>query len=121
MQGLDTCELLWDEIGLFEETLGPDADATDGEGESLVNSGLQAGGELLGGFIPFRGLVRHISGAEARESRWEEAIYAGVARRSFLKGVALGRDCPTPEEAAIEAAHDVLGLGRNETGATEAN
>lgn len=115
LSGMATCDQLRGEIVLLEDTLGPDADAVDAEGKGLVNRGLQAGGELLGDFIPFRGLVRRVSGARAHEARWEAAIYAGVARRSFLKGVLAGRECPTMEEQAVSSARDLLGLAPADT------
>lgn len=76
----------------------------------MVNRGLKAGGNILGDLIPFRGIVRQVSGAEAEQARWEAAIYAGVARRSYLKGVLEGRDCPDARELAIDNARALLGL-----------
>lgn len=107
------CQALRVEIMDLEEVLGPDADAP-AEREGLVNQGLQLGGRILGGLIPFRGIVREISGANAEEARWEAAIYAGVARRSFLKGYARALDCPTYEEETLRSAEEVLGLDQPE-------
>lgn len=119
LESIDGCLSLDAEIARLEEVLGPDADGPAGK-EGLVNKGLQLGGNVLGGFIPFRGLIRQISGANAARAKWEAAIYAGVARRSFLKGYAKGVKCPTPEEAAVQSAEDVLGLGGLErTGNTD--
>lgn len=109
LEGLSECEGLRKEVGALDEVLGPDADAPATE-ESLVNKGLKAGGNVLGGLIPFRGLVRQLSGAKAEQARWRAAIYAGVARRSYLKGYMQGRDCKTGEEVSVDSARDVLGL-----------
>ena len=111
LEAVATCELLQHEIGRLEEALGPDADSPQEE-KGLLNTGLQAGGNILSGFIPFRGVVRQLSGANAERARWEAAIYSGVARRSYLKGYMLGQQCPvsTPQEAAVRSAEDVLGL-----------
>lgn len=115
------CTALQVEIDDLENVLGPDADAPQQE-KGLANSALDLGGRLLGGLIPFRGLVRQISGAEAEEARWEAAIYAGVARRSFLKGFAAARECPRLDAAelqqlrqdkSIESAASLLGLGED--------
>lgn len=51
--------------------------------------------------IPFRGVVRKLSGAEKHARAVERAYQAGKLRRAFLKGVAaaIGPDClklPTP-------------------------
>lgn len=103
--GLTNCNALRSEIGAFEDILGPDADREQ-EGKSLVESGMSTAGNLLGGFIPFRGIVRQISGAKEQEARWEAAVYAGVARRSFLKGYAAGRECDMSGAAMIRASED---------------
>ncbi len=55
--------------------------------------------------------MRQVSGAEAERARWELAIYAGVARRSYLKGLLKGRECPDAQELAIDSARALLGLG----------
>ncbi|QUL38362.1 hypothetical protein [Erythrobacter sp. JK5] len=109
LTNLDDCDALRGEVGRLDEVLGPDADAPQDE-EGLVNKGLKTGGNILGGMIPFRGLVRQLSGAKAEEKRWEAAIYAGVARRSYLKGYMAGKSCLTSEEETIRSARDVLNL-----------
>lgn len=109
LEGLGDCEALRRDVARLEELLGPDADAPP-EKRGLVRSGLKTGGDILGGMIPFRGLVRRVSGAREVEKRWERALYAGVARRSFLKGVMAGRGCDTIEEASVRSARDLLGL-----------
>lgn len=103
------CDAIHQRLDTLDEVLGPDADAEQ-RGDGLANSALKLGGKVLGGFIPFRGLVRQISGASSREKAMDAAIYAGIARRSFLKGYAKGLQCPTREEAAIANAEDVLGM-----------
>lgn len=108
--GLDSCEAVRNEIVALEETLGPDADDEDPESSGLINQGLNLGGNFLSGFIPFRGLIRQVSGAKAEEKRWEVAVYAGVARRSFLKGYAAGQSCPTERESGLASARNLLGL-----------
>lgn len=109
LEGLTDCARLRGEVAQLDEVLAPDADQPADE-EGVVNKGLKAGGKILGGIIPFRGLVRQISGAEAERARWEAAIYAGVARRSYLKGYMKGQGCETAEEASIRSARELLGL-----------
>ncbi|MGN3974193.1 hypothetical protein [Tsuneonella sp. SYSU-LHT278] len=106
-----TCANLHGDIGHLDEVLGPDVDdPTDQEG--LVSKGLKFGGDILSGFIPFRGVVRELSGANAERARWDTAIHAGSARRSFLKGYAKGIGCASRQETAIQAAEQVLGLDK---------
>ena len=44
--------------------------------------------------LPFRGVVRRLSGAEARDRELRAYVLAGIVRRAFLKGVAQAHDCP---------------------------
>ena len=56
----------------------------------------KAGGTaLVDSIIPFRGLVREVSGAASSERRVQIATYAGVARRGFLHGMYRARGCRT--------------------------
>lgn len=115
LTGMEECSALRVEVAELNSVLGPDADEPE-ERAGLVNRGLRAGGNILGGMIPFRGLVRQISGAKAVQKRWEAAVYAGVARRSFLKDYMAGKSCETADEASIRSARDVLGLSPKDAG-----
>ncbi|WP_390588372.1 hypothetical protein [Erythrobacter sp. MTPC3] len=106
---VEGCEALRTEVARLDEVLGPDADQP-ADRAGLINRGLRTGGNVLGGMIPFRGIVRQISGANAEEKRWEAAVYAGVARRSFLKGYMAGQGCETAEEATVRSAREILGM-----------
>ncbi|MDE3061113.1 MAG: hypothetical protein KGJ06_08885 [Pseudomonadota bacterium] len=56
--------------------------------------------------IPFRSIVRSLSGAEKHSKAVERAYQAGKLRRAFLKGVAsaLGPRCLVPPPAAFQTA-----------------
>lgn len=112
LMGMEECSAVRTEVARLNDVLGPDADEPEDEA-GLLNRGLRVGGDVLGGIIPFRGIVRRVSGARAAEKRWEAAVYAGVARRSFLKGYMAGKGCETAEEASIRSARDVLGMPEN--------
>ncbi|MEO0464842.1 MAG: hypothetical protein AAF127_17100 [Pseudomonadota bacterium] len=109
---VEGCDALRTEVARLNEVLGPDANEP-AERAGLVNRGLRAGGDVLGGMIPFRSIVRRVSGARAEQKRWEAAVYAGVARRSFLKGYMAGQGCETAEEATVRSARDILGMPEN--------
>jgi hypothetical protein len=109
LAGLSGCAELRKEIATLEEVLGPDADAPP-QKSGVVNKALKTGGSFLGGFIPFRGVVRELSGANSNRRKMERAVYAGVARRGFLKGYIAAKQCKTAEELAIEAAEIRMGL-----------
>jgi len=54
--------------------------------------------------IPFRGLVRKLSGAERHSKKVTAALVAGSVRRAYLKGMRVAQGCPvdTPAQAATE-------------------
>ena len=113
LETVTTCDALRSELARLDRVLGPDANEAQ-KSAGIVNKGLRTGGKVLGGLIPFRGLVRQISGAKAEEARWDAAIYAGVARRSFLKGYQRGKSCQSEEELVTASARDVLGMSSEE-------
>lgn len=51
------------------------------------------GKTVVNSLIPFRGLVREISGAAPAERRLQAAVTAGIARRGFLRGMAAVKGC----------------------------
>lgn len=61
------------------------------------------GKTIVNSLIPFRGLVREISGAAPAERRLQAAVAAGIARRGYLRGLATASGCridpiaPPPE------------------------
>ncbi len=97
----DDCQLIRQEIGLLEQALGPDVDQI-AEKEGLADKGLRVGGNLLGGLIPFRGVVRELSGANAERAKFAAAISAGIARRGFLKGYGQGIGCAWVNEVSVQ-------------------
>lgn len=74
--------------------LGDDIDVVS-KGSKRTSAGHVAQ-EVIGSFIPFRGLIREVSGANAHKRAMETAIVAGLARRSFLKGTGQARGCAYP-------------------------
>ena len=58
---------------------------------------------VVGSFIPFRGIIREISGANKHEDELQDAIVAGMMRRAFLKGMGLKLGCAYPARPADAA------------------
>lgn len=93
--GLKDCAAIAGEIAGLDAALGEDKDAPpapeadDGKG-STVATVLQTGVQAV---IPYRGVVRQLSGAAGREKTLNEAIQVGFARRGFLKGRAVEMNC----------------------------
>lgn len=98
LSGLRGCKQISAEVGQLDAALGDDIDIAQ-----APNGKLKAGKvaqSVIGSFIPFRGIIREISGANEQERRLQAAIYAGIARRSFLKGVGQQRGCQWPARSA---------------------
>ncbi len=49
-----------------------------------------------GGWIPVRGVVRRVTGAEQQARLLRQAILAGEIRRAYLKGLGESLGCPPP-------------------------
>ncbi|MFC3581051.1 hypothetical protein [Sphingomonas hylomeconis] len=78
-------------ISELSEALGPDF----GSGESSKRAGIAelGGSAVVNSLIPFRGVVREVSGAAGAQRRLEQAISAGHARRGYLRGLQSARGC----------------------------
>jgi hypothetical protein len=61
---------------------------------------------VVGSLIPFRGIIRELSGANDQQRKVSTAIQAGVARRAYLKGVGQQRGCAYPARAATREMYD---------------
>jgi hypothetical protein len=94
LTGLRTCAQLNHALVELNDALGPDYAGSVTLHEDKAGKLAEAGGKaVVNTFIPFRGLVREISGAAPAERRLNAAIQAGYARRGFLRGVATARKC----------------------------
>ena len=110
--GLTTCANITGEIAKLNAALGPDFDEVevDEEGRKRKEDVANAAGGLVSSLIPFRSLVREITGASRADRDYREALYAGVVRRGYLKGLGQARNCPAPArplhplEGAAQAA-----------------
>ena len=101
LTGLRGCRDLSAEVGRLDAVLGEDIDIAQAPSRRL--SAGKVAQSVVGSFIPFRGVIREISGANEQDRRLQLAIYSGSSRRSFLKGVGLQRGCPWPARSATPA------------------
>jgi hypothetical protein len=89
------CGAIVSEISELDRVLGPDVDTqrlNDGKsGVDATGLATNAIGDVIG--LPFRGVVRKLSGAEQSEKALANAILSGMARRAYLKGVAYSAGC----------------------------
>lgn len=107
------CEGIAKEIAELDTLLGPDictpgnpTGATESRKGEYIDQGVGfARDQAIGmvsdkiNIIPFRGVVRKMTGAERHAKQVERAYQAGKLRRAFLKGLAasLGQDCLNPK------------------------
>lgn len=95
LEGMKGCQQLALAITELNDVLGPDFVVGSEKRENRAGKVAEAGGKtIINAFIPFRGLVREISGAAPAQRRLDEAVRAGYARRGFLRGVHQARGCP---------------------------
>ena len=99
LDGLKRCAGLAAAVGELDAVLGEDIDLPGEASREGPNAGKLAVW-AVGSFIPFRGAIREISGANAQQRRMQEAIRAGFARRAFLKGVGEAKGCRYPARSA---------------------
>ena len=80
------CAPLLAEISKLDGLLGADLDVPEEEAERRERVALNAASDTLGSLIPFRGVVRAVSGASAHARKAREAYERGLVRRAYLKG-----------------------------------
>lgn len=101
LTGMGRCPALIAEVTRLDEILGPDIDLPQ-EARDRISAGRVAK-TVVSSFIPFRGLIREVSGANAHDRAVQAAIQAGLARRGFLKGVGESKRCAYPARPATQA------------------
>lgn len=102
--GLGKCSQIAAQIGEFDAVLGDDIDLPQTPGQR-VSPGRVAQ-SVVGSFIPFRGIIREVSGANDQRRRMDAAIAAGLMRRSFLKGIGQQKGCNYPARSATREVWD---------------
>lgn len=104
----NSCEGIETEIMELDELLGPDVctlknqtgTLSSSKGEYVEKGAGFARDQAVGmvsskvNVIPFRGVVRQISGAEKHVKLVERSYQAGKLRRAFLKGLLVSGVCP---------------------------
>jgi len=95
-----TCARLIALILPINEAMGDDLDEPDTDDQSVQVRGrdaaLGAVASATSDFIPFRGWVRKLTGAERHDNLVAAAITAGGVRRAYLKGLGEAKGCNPP-------------------------
>jgi hypothetical protein len=78
------------------EDLDADAAADDSLSKKLANETYNLARGAASGLIPYRGVLRRVTGAEKHAREINEARLAGAVRRSYLKGFGESLGCAYP-------------------------
>lgn len=104
----DDCPTLNGEIAELDHLLGPDFDAAPAKDETTSKIASQtvlgATRDTASSWIPFRSVVRRITGAEKRNRTISQAQLAGSVRRAYLKGMGQKMGCEYPAAPLREVA-----------------
>lgn len=95
LQGIKTCTQYKEAIGRLTAVLGPDVDSPEfkKKDKTPAEQALSLGESAAGSLVPFSGVIRRLSGAEAKQNYAKAAVYAGSVRRAYLKGTAHAKGC----------------------------
>jgi hypothetical protein len=89
-----TCRVIAQDVDALTAALGPDFDAGAATGKTeFAPTAVSVAANTL---IPFQGVVRLLSGADAHARLVARAIIAGSSRRSYLKGLGETHRCGPP-------------------------
>lgn len=108
-----SCDGLAREVTALTAILGTDLDTGSAEREEDVASAILVG--AVQGLIPYRSVLRRLSGAHARERRAAAAMAAGSVRRAYLKGLGEQQGCLPPAAPQRQMETDAAGT-EDETG-----
>ena len=99
-----SCEQIDKEVRSLDALLGRDWDVpppdkkgvSDRAADGASTAFLDAVSSGASGFIPYRGIVRTVSGANSHATKVRKAYERGSHRRTFLKGIGLAKGCEYP-------------------------
>lgn len=98
-EGISDCAAIGGAIAELDQVLGPDLDIAQSERDRI--SAGRIAKSAVGSLIPFRSIIREISGAADHQREFEAAILAGAMRRAYLKGLGQQMGCAYPARPAF--------------------
>ncbi len=104
LHGVNSCNDVLDRVAELDLALGPDVDTPKEKRHTRVARGadfaaeaaLDAAGSAAEHFLPMRGTIKQITGAQRYENHVKHAQLAGTTRRSFLKAIGMEHSCVWP-------------------------
>ncbi len=108
------CGAIKADLLTLNDLLGFDLDIPEDEALRREQTALNATSSTIGSIlIPFRGVVRAISGAASNEREARQAYKRGLVRRAYIKGMAQEMGCSLPKSRSSNGVpivfHDVAG------------
>jgi len=92
-----SCDAIKADLATLNALLGSDLDIPEDEAVRREQTALNATSSTIGSvLIPFRGVVRAISGAAGNERDARQAYERGLVRRAYIKGMARQMNCSLP-------------------------
>ncbi len=92
--GTANCTQIRAGLADLNAVLGPDFGSGSEVNQDRASRIAEAGGQtIVNSILPFRGLVREVSGAAPAQRHLNAAQDAGYARRGYLRGVAQAKRC----------------------------
>ena len=96
------CSQMAQALSELDEVLGADYTVDRLPAENRAGKIAEAGGRaVVNSIIPFRGIVREVSGAAAADRALAAAVDAGIARRGFLRGLSTAQGCEPGAQASL--------------------
>jgi hypothetical protein len=100
MDGKPKCKHIQEEIATLDELLGADAHYSS-DGKLSLNQedapDYVKDGAGKASIIPFRSIVRKVTGADKHSKAVARAYESGKIRRAYLRGVSFSMKCKTPK------------------------
>lgn len=91
-RALRDCAAIAAELDMLKSLLGPDVDAAQAKDNGAGFAGAVVSGAAG---LPFRGVVRRLTGAHKRDEGVATAVLGAMVRRGFLKGEGAALGCAT--------------------------
>jgi len=96
------CTQMAQALSDLDEVLGADYTVERLPTENRAGKIAEAGGRaVVNSIIPFRGIIREVSGAAAADRAMASAVDAGIARRGFLRGLQTAQGCEVGAQASL--------------------
>lgn len=89
-----SCASIAPEMSMLNAVLGEDYDTATIPRRTVTPE--KVAQQVVAYFIPFRGVIREVSGANRHEWEFRQAISAGLMRRAYLKGRGEEMGCAYP-------------------------